>query len=189
MFNWLFSALFRLFGWRIDGKFDYSLKKGMLIVCPHASWVDFPVGVGARASLGVKMGYWGKAELFKPPFGWFFRALGGFPVDRSKSNNLVDGIAKIFNTQEELFMVITPEGSRKDVEKLKTGFYYVALQVSIPVIMVGFDYPGKKVVLADPLYLTGDFDKDMGAIARFYSTIGGVQKSWIKNYLETAKSK
>jgi 1-acyl-sn-glycerol-3-phosphate acyltransferase len=84
MLNKIFIMLFKLAGWKVEGHIPVTLKKSIVAVVPHASWVDFPVGLGARAVIGKKIVYLGKEELFKPPFGWLFKALGGMPVDRSK---------------------------------------------------------------------------------------------------------
>ena len=184
MLNKIFIMLFKWAGWKVEGHIPVTLKKSIVAVVPHASWVDFPVGLGARAVIGKKIVYLGKAELFKPPFGWLFKALGGMPVDRSKNNNLVDAVVQVFNSNETLHVALAPEGTRKNVEKLKTGFYYVAKGANIPIILVGFDYPRKTVFVREPFYPTNNVEADFKEIATYFSQIQGVQKSWIKNYLD-----
>ncbi len=179
----MLKFLFTFFGWKLKGNIPYEIPKALVIVCPHASWVDFPVGLGARAHIGRMIHFWGKKELFKPPFGFLFRLLGGYPVDRSKSNNLVDSIVDIFNSHDKYYGALAPEGTRKNVDKLKTGFYHIADNAKIPLVFVGFDYPKKEVVINEPFYTTGDFEVDKKYIASFFNTIGGVKKDWIKNYL------
>jgi len=186
MSNLLFDLLFKLFGWKLTGNIPYHLKKCIVIVCPHATWIDFPVGLGARSLLKRKIYFWGKKELFDNPFGWLFRKLGGYPVDRSQHTNLVDAIVDIYNEKEEFYAVLAPEGTRKDVQELKSGFYYIAKMAKIPIIMVGFDFVNKEVKVNDPYFPSGDFEKDKIDIAKFYQTIPGVQKSWIKNYLKNS---
>lgn len=179
----MFAFLYKLFGWKIVMDCPNDLKKGLFVVCPHATWLDFLVGLGARASIKLKIGYLGKEELFKPPFGWIFYALGGKPVVRSHSTNLVQNVADTFNKYDELRIAMAPEGTRKNVEKLKTGFYYMAYTANVPLILVGFDYPRKTVFISEPKKLSGDFQKDMKEIMLpFYKNIQGVQKDWIKNY-------
>ena len=94
--------LFTILGWKMDENFPKNFKKYVVIAAPHTSWVDFPIAILARMSSGVMINFIGKDSLFKGPFGFFFRALGGTPVDRSKSNNLVDAIVEVFNSKEEL---------------------------------------------------------------------------------------
>jgi 1-acyl-sn-glycerol-3-phosphate acyltransferase len=79
--------------------------------------------------------------------------------------------------------VLAPEGTRKDVQELRTGFYHIALKANLPIIMIGFDYVNKVIKTRDPFYPSGEFNVDKKVIAEFFSTIPGVQKSWIKNYL------
>ncbi len=184
MLNKIFIMLFKLAGWKLEGQIPASLKKSIVAVVPHASWVDFPVGLGARAVIGKKIGYLGKEELFKPPFGWLFKALGGTPVDRSRNNNLVEAVIQVFNKTTELHIALAPEGTRKNVEKLKSGFYYVAKGANIPIVLVGFDYPRKTVFVREPFYPTDNVEADFKEIATYFSQIQGVQKTWIQNYLE-----
>lgn len=183
MFNPIFDFIFKLAGWKLKGNIPTNLQKSIVIVCPHASWVDFPVGLGARSLMRKKIYFWGKQELFKGPFGWLFKKLGGYPVDRSKNTNLVSAIVDIYHAKSTFHAVLAPEGTRKDVTELKTGFYYIAVQAQVPIVMVGFDFVNKIIHVNDPFTPSGDFEVDKKIIAQFYKTIPGVQKSWIKLYL------
>jgi 1-acyl-sn-glycerol-3-phosphate acyltransferase len=179
----MFTFLFKLFGWKLIMDCPKDLKKGLFVVCPHASWTDFLVGLGTRAATGFEIGYLGKEELFKPPFGWIFHALGGKPVVRSHSTNLVQSVAETFNKYDDIKVAMAPEGTRKNTDKLKTGFYYMAHTANVPLVLVGFDYPRKTVFISEPKNLSGDFKKDMQEILLpFYKNIQGVQKDWMKNY-------
>ena len=185
--NWLFGLLYRLVGWRTIGHAPTELKKGIWLVCPHWYNWDFFVGVGVRAYINLKIGYLGKSALFKWYSGWLFRGLGGYPVDRTKNNNLVEAVAATFQENETIHIAIAPEGTRSNVSKLKTGFYYMALKADVPIILVGFDYPRKAVVFGDVIYPTGDFVKDMKPIYDFFLTIQGPKKEWLVNYAQTGE--
>ena len=170
----LYLFLFRLFGWRINGSFPGELKKYIIAVAPHTSNWDFPVGVAARSILRIqKARFLGKSQLFKPPYGWLFRALGGYPVERSTSHDLVDQVVKIFNSHEEFILALAPEGTRKKVEKFKTGFYYIAKKANVPIIPVGFDFGKKEVVLGQPLFPSDSIEADFEILYSFYRSIKG----------------
>lgn len=179
----LFDIVFKWSGWRLEGQIPSHLRKSITIVCPHATWKDFPVGLGARSLMNIPIYFWGKKELFEGPFGWMFRWLGGYPVDRGKKSNLVDAIVDIYQSKSEFHAVLAPEGTRKDVQELRTGFYYIAVKAQVPILMIGFDYVNKRIVIREPFMPTGNFDIDKLEIAKFFQGIPGVQKSWIKNYL------
>jgi 1-acyl-sn-glycerol-3-phosphate acyltransferase len=184
MFNFLARLFFRWAGWQAIGLPPRSLKKSILIVCPHATWKDVLVGFGSRACMKMpNVGYLGKAELFKPPFGWFFYATGGNPVVRNSNNNVVDSVKQLFDKKETLHIALAPEGTRKNVSQLRTGFYYMAHGAGVPIVMVGFDFPRKTVVFAEPFMPTGNFEEDKVKIASFYKSIQGIQKDWINLYL------
>ena len=122
-----------------------------------------------------------KSSMFRPPFGWFFRWMDGMPVDRTKSNNFVDGVIDLYNTHDSFHTVIAPEGTRKYVEKIKTGFYYIALGAKVPMILVQFDYGKKEVRFRAPFYPTGDKGKDFAVIREYFKDVKGKfpENSWV----------
>jgi 1-acyl-sn-glycerol-3-phosphate acyltransferase len=88
------------------------------------------------------------------PIGYLFRALGGFPVERSKNTNFVDTMVSVYNSNEEFITTITPEGTRKFNDKWKTGFYYIAQKANVPVVKIGFDYTKKVIEINEPQFIT-----------------------------------
>ena len=174
MFRLIYLLIFKLTGWSVEGSFSLDLKKYIIAIAPHTSNWDFVVGVMARSILKIQRAHFlGKSQLFKPPYGWLFRWLGGYPVERTSSHDMVQQVVDIFNKHEEFILAIAPEGTRKKVTKLRTGFYYIALQSHVPIIPVGFDYQRKKIVIGLPLYPSTNVDADMESLRRFYSSIKG----------------
>ena len=165
--------LFTLLGWKFEGDFARDIKKYVVIAAPHTSWVDFPIAILARMSSGLMINFIGKASLFNGPFGFFFRSLGGTPVDRSKNNNLVDAIVDIFNTKDEFRLGLSPEGTRKKVATWKTGFYYIAKGANVPIVMATLDFENKKIKISEPYYTTDDKEKDFTFLRGFYLNIKG----------------
>jgi len=163
-------------GWKSIGDFSQEdIKKCIVIAVPHTSWHDFYMGVLLRASLDTKIGFIGKKELFKWPFGFFFRAMGGVPIDRTSGQDKVKSIAKVFKEKKEFRLALAPEGTRKKVSKLKTGFYYIAIEAQVPIIMVAFDFEKKQHRISKPLYPSGSIDKDFTLIHQFFAgTVGKI---------------
>ncbi len=173
--RWFWKIFLQILGWRTDVVFTHHhIKKYIVLVAPHTSSWDFFIGLAYRSVLQMThTHYLGKKELFRPPFGFIFRWLGGTPVDRSNHHNLVDEVVKIFNQHEIFSLAIAPEGTRKRVEKLKTGFYFIARKANVPIIMVGLDFKNKTVVISDALYTTSDQEHDFKLIHNFYRPIEG----------------
>lgn len=161
-------VFFRLMGWRIEGDFP-QLKKFIVAVYPHTRNMDFIVGVLTRAVLNEKISYVGKQELFNPLTGWFFRALGGTPINRNSNENKVSAIAQIFKEKDAFRMAIAPEGTRKKVDRWKTGFYYIAIEAEVPILLVHFNYPAKKVSFLKLLKPTGDIEKDLKEMKAYFN--------------------
>ena len=169
MMSWLAKILFlRIMGWRIEGEFP-QLKKFIVAVYPHTRNMDFIIGVLTRAVLNEKISYVGKKELFNPLTGWFFRALGGTPINRNSNEKKVSATAQIFKEQDAFRMAIAPEGTRKKVDRWKTGFYYIALEAEVPVLLVHFNHPSKKVSFLKLFDPTGDIEKDLKEMKAYFN--------------------
>ncbi|PHN08308.1 lysophospholipid acyltransferase family protein [Flavilitoribacter nigricans] len=160
-------------GWRLDLHPKPWPDKYIIIVIPHTSNWDFPLGLLVREAMDEDIRYVGKDSLFKSPFGFLFRWLGGIPVDRSRRNKFVDAVVDKFEESEHMKICIAPEGTRKRVEKLKTGFYYIAKGAEVPIIFCKFDY-GKKVIgTSEPYYTTESMEADFAAIYEYFKGVEG----------------
>lgn len=145
---------------------------------PHTSNWDFPLGVFVKVGYKLKLTFIAKASLFKPPHGWIFRALGGMPVDRTKSNNFVDFCVDTINAKDEISLAIAPEGTRKKVEKIKTGFYWIARKAQIPIILCKLDFENKIFNFSPPFYTTNDEEKDFEFIHNHFKGVKGKNPQW-----------
>jgi 1-acyl-sn-glycerol-3-phosphate acyltransferase len=164
----------RLRGWQVLGSLPPEATRCVLIAAPHTSNWDLPYTLMVAFCLRLRIHWLGKASLFRGPFGPVMRWLGGIPVDRSKANNLVaDAALAIATAPGPLQLVIPPEGTRGKTRHWKTGFYFIALQAQVPIVLAYIDYPRKRGGLGPVFVPTGDVDKDMAEIKRFYAGIRG----------------
>jgi len=162
--------ILRIVNWKIVGWNLNELDKYVIIEIPHTSNWDFPLGILLRAAQKAPHVYFvGKKSLFKWPFGYIFKALGGYPVDRKKSQNFVDSITELYQKEDRFAICLAPEGTRSKAEKLKTGFYYLAINAKVPIVMVSFDYSRKQIVVAEPFEPSGDYEKDIPIMKKFFS--------------------
>ncbi len=165
--------LYNIMGFKIVGDYPKDLKKFIIIGAPHTSNYDFILGVLMKTIKGIDAKFVGKHTLFKPPYGFIFKALGGYPVDRSKSDNIVQAIIDIINKEETFILAMAPEGTRKKRDKWKTGFYHIALGANIPIIFNTFDFGKREYLISEPYYLTGDKEKDFAYFHDFYKDVKG----------------
>ena len=149
----------KIIGWRVIGYLPKN-EKYIIAVVPHSSYFDLIIAVLIRTYSGLKIKFIGKKELFNPITSYLFKFLGGIPVDRTKKSNIVDEVVELFKLGKIKILAIAPEGTRKRVEKWKTGFYYIALKAKLPILMVSFDYIRKEVKINNKFYPSGDIDKD-----------------------------
>ncbi len=164
----LFIWLFKHNGWKIEGGIASDIKKYVLIAAPHTSNWDFVYSMAALKLFGISINFLAKKELFRWPLKKVFLNMGGIPVERTKNTRMVDATIKKFGERDELKLMISAEGSRKKVEKWKTGFYHVALGARVPVFMAYLDYERKVAGISDPFYPTGNRITDVAIIKTFY---------------------
>ena len=169
---------YSLLGWKIEGDFDRSIKKSVLIVAPHTSNMDFLLSVLVRRILKLQINFVGKKELFNPLWGWYFRWMGGAALNRNKSEKKVQAIANVFSQHQEFRLVIAPEGTRKKVNSWKTGYYYIALSAKVPIISVRLDYQNKVMGISEAFYPTGDIKADELILKSFFKGIKGKVPAW-----------
>jgi 1-acyl-sn-glycerol-3-phosphate acyltransferase len=173
--------ILKCFSWRIVGQLP-DAKKYMVIVAPHTSNWDLVVALVARFAEGTKINFLAKHQLFFFPLGLVLRLFGGKPVNRLVKSNVVEQTVRLYNTEDSLKLAIAPEGTRSNVTRWKEGFYYIALQADIPIVMIGLDYASKEVRIAPSFKVSGDISTDFKKILEFFKTIKGRYPKKIPDY-------
>ncbi len=167
-------AYLKLMGWRVEGSLPEGVGKCVLIAAPHTSNWDLPNTLTTCFALRLRPYWLGKQSIFQPPFGPVMRWLGGIAVNRDKSTNLVDASAQALVAADgAVQLIIPPEGTRSKVRYWKTGFYYIALQAKVPIVLAFMDYSRKVSGLGPAFHPTGDIEKDMETIKAFYAPFKG----------------
>ena len=161
-----------LAGWRMEGQLP-SIPKFVLVGAPHTSNWDLPYTLLMAFALKADIRWMGKETLFRKPFRGFFQWLGGIPVKRSQSHNLVEQSIQEFQRNEQLILTIAPSGTRRRVIRWKTGFYHIACGAKVPIVLGFLDYRRKAGGIGPVLYPTGNITDDMQAIRAFYNKITG----------------
>jgi 1-acyl-sn-glycerol-3-phosphate acyltransferase len=165
--RWFGRTVLRLGGWRMVGQWPDE-KKLVVIVAPHSSGWDGLWGLAAKVAMGVGIAFMGKQELFSGPLGWLLRKLGGFPVDRRAPAGIVDQVAQQLGDADRMWLVLAPEGTRKPVERWKSGFWKIAKKAQVPVFCAWFHYPDKVIGLGPAVELTDDMEGDLVRIRALF---------------------
>jgi len=161
---WLLNSL----GWTIQADLP-DIKKYVAIAAPHTSNWDFPLGILAAKAIRLKVHWMGKHTLFRWPYGWFFRAIGGTPVYREQGQNYIRQMAELFNRSEQLVLALAPEGTRSKTDHWKTGFHYIARAAKVPIVMAYLDFGHKQVGIGELFYPGEDIEADFDKIRQFYA--------------------
>jgi 1-acyl-sn-glycerol-3-phosphate acyltransferase len=160
--------------WGVVGEIP-PLRKMVIIGAHHTSNWDFVIGMLAARALGVKIRFLGKHTLFRRPFGWFFRMLGGIPVDRTRPGGIIGEIAAAFESADDMVLVIAPEGTRSHRPYWKSGFYEIARATGSPIVLAALDAAARRVRVGPTIETTADVTADMDRIRAFYAPYRGIR--------------
>jgi 1-acyl-sn-glycerol-3-phosphate acyltransferase len=166
----LASLFLRVSGWEAEGERP-AARKYVLIAAPHTSNWDLAFLLAFAWVLGVKISWMGKHTLFRGPMGAVMRALGGIPVRRSRSENLVDQMADAFARAGSLVLTVPAEGTRSYVPHWKSGFYHIARRARVPIVLGYLDYARKRGGFGPELIPTGNVREDMDEVRAFYAGV------------------
>jgi 1-acyl-sn-glycerol-3-phosphate acyltransferase len=164
--------LFRVAGWRIEGA-PPKAPKFVVAAAPHTTNWDFLVMLGVVLIVRLPIHWLGKHTIFRPPFGAIFSRLGGIPIDRGKSANVVEQLVQVFAAHERFALTISPEGSRRQVGRWKSGFYHIAKGATVPLYLVSVHYPRRTVTIGSPFHPSDDPTADAQHITAFFATARG----------------
>lgn len=161
------KIVLKLIGWQAVVNLPKE-KKFIMIGAPHTSNWDLPIALLCFWSVKSRLTWVAKKQLFIGPLNYFFRALGGIPVDRSKRTGFIEQLASQFEQHDEMIFGLTPEGTRSKSQYWKTGFYYIAMKANVPICMAHIDYPKRIIGFGEIFMPTGDIEKDFEIIKTFY---------------------
>lgn len=161
-------------GWKVTARVTPQMAHSVMLAAPHTSNWDFPFALASFWKMGIDVKYFIKDNYTKSPLGWFFRWTGAIGVDRSKkSNKLTDYAIELLKENDQLVILVPAEGTRRRVEKWRTGFYRIAREADVPISLGFLNYKDKIAGVGRPFYPTGDFENDMTHIQEFYRPIPG----------------
>ena len=168
--------MMRLLGWRIAGDLP-DLPKMVVIGAPHTSNWDFFLFLGVIQHFRIQVKFLAKKGLFRRPFGWMFRKVGGIPVDRAQPGGIVQQVKEAFDQREEMILVIAPEGTRSAAPRWKSGFVEIAERAKVPVVLAGVDAENKVVTISRAYEVGGDRHRFMDDLRAFYADKNGINPS------------
>ncbi len=166
--KWIGKAFLGASGWKMRGERP-PVDRYVIIAAPHTSNWDMPFMLAMAFVYDIPVRWMGKHTLFKPPFGAFFKRLGGIPIIRHRPGGVVGQMVEHFETDESLVLMVPAEGTRSHVDYWKSGFYHIARAANVPVVLSYLDFGTKTGGIGPVIELTGDIGGDMDKIRAFYA--------------------
>mgnify|MGYP001243310809 CR=1 FL=1 len=158
----------RILGWDIDQTFP-EVKKSIIIFAPHTSYFDGLFGKLYLINAGVKHVFLSKKEFFRFPYNFFFNAYGSIPV--YKDIAFIDKVVKMFDSNDKLHIILSPEGQLAPTSRWKKGFYYMAVKANVPIIVGFIDYEKRRVGFKQVIWNVGTCEETMIEISRQYRNV------------------
>ena len=171
-YQWLGKYFLYILGWKVNGEIA-GVKDGenlVVIVAPHTSNWDGALGLATIIGLDARISFIGKHTVFRFGLGWFLKSLGGIPVNRSVPGDVVLKIVKKIKNNPGTLFAMAPEGTRSKVTEWKSGFLRIAKEIKANVLMASIDFSAKEILLGDIYIPTGDNEKDIEEIKKYYSS-------------------
>ena len=178
--QWLGKVVLSSIGWQVIGNIPNE-ERLLIIAAPHTSNWDFILGISALFALNVNIKWLGKNSLFIPGIAWFFKWLGGIPVNRENPNLLIDYVVKTVEKEKGLIIGISPEGSRKKVDRWKSGFLRIAKQTDAKILFLSIDAPSKKLKIGEIFEPSGDSEKDIKFVMNYFKQYKGINPDQSNN--------
>ena len=167
LIEWIGRTALKLMGWRIEGELP-RLDKFVAVGAHHTSNWDFVIFIALKFVLRLNARWFGKHSIFRWPFGGLMRSWGGIPIQRHLSLNMVEQAIQGFRDNREFILVLSPEGTRRKVERWKMGFYHIALGAGVPIVPGALDFANRRVVIGAPFQPTGDAEADLQVLLAFF---------------------
>ena len=172
----LSKTILKVLGWKITGDFP-NLDKSVIIFAPHTSYWDGLYGKLVLMQFNINYKFLSKKEFFKFPLNYFFKVFGSIPVYENKE--YINQIVEFFNVNNELHIVLSPEGQMAKTDHWKKGFYYMAQRANVPIVVGYLDFKKKEAGIKDIIYDTKNINSVMQQINQMYK---GVQAKYPEDF-------
>jgi len=177
MIAWIFDLIFTLHGWKLNPNRPEGIDRCVMIAAPHTSNWDLIYAIAAFRRMKIPLRFTIKKEWIRFPFKRLILSMGGIGIDRRPKNpgeqrlSMVDAMANLFTTNDQISVMVTPEGTRKLSTTWKTGFYVVARNAGVPIGLGYLDYAKKEAGVGGMIFPGEDMEGDMRKIMAFYKDI------------------
>lgn len=166
------KALYFLMGWKWDLLPPYWTDKCVVIGFPHTTNMDTVRALTYIKLARINARLLVKSSWFFFPMSIFLKSLGGLPVQRDKASGFVDSIVHEFETRENLVLALVPEGTRKNVKKIRTGFWYIAKGANVPILCWYLDNKTKRTCWVGKIVPGESLEADLLKISKIYQAAG-----------------
>jgi 1-acyl-sn-glycerol-3-phosphate acyltransferase len=164
------GLVLKLTGWTPEGA-PPDVPKFVIVAAPHTYWWDGVWMVAFAWWWELPLRWMVKSSLKGGVGGWLLNRLGAVPVERDARLGQVAALARAMRGQREIVLTIAPEGTRARSTHWKSGFYHLAREAEVPIVLSYLDYGTKKGGFGQAFTPSGDVKADMDIVRAFYRDV------------------
>ena len=165
------DAAFKVSGWTYNVEENVLEDKQVIVGFEHTSMMDAVLSIALFQIYDLKIHTLIKKELFKGPFKPLLDAVGGIPVDRKSSKDIVSQMVELFEKNDKFNLVIAPEGTRakngEERRPIRTGFWHIAKAANVPIVLLYADSKNKRGGILGKIYPT-EINHDLALLKQLY---------------------
>lgn len=156
-------------GWKVVSDFP-NIPKSVIIMAPHTSYRDAVIGKLVLNSFKIKTALLTYYEYFFFPLNIGLKILGCVPVGSKGHNSIVEAV-DILKKEENIHVVICPEGQLKPTDRWNPGFYYMAVKAEVPIVIGYLDYKKKEAGLKGVINDISDKESVFKIVSECYTGV------------------
>ena len=165
------DAAFKVSGWTYKVEENILEDKQVIVGFEHTSMMDAVLSIALFQIYDLKIHTLIKKELFKGPFKPLLDAVGGIPVDRKSSKDIVSQMVELFEKNDKFNLVIAPEATRakngEERRPIRTGFWHIAKAANVPIVLLYADSKNKRGGILGKIYPT-EINHDLALLKQLY---------------------
>ena len=165
------ETAFKVSGWTYKVEDNVLEDKQVIVGFEHTSMMDAVLSLALFQIYDIKINTLIKKELFKGPLKPILNAIGGIPVDRKSSKDIVSQMVEHFEKNEKFNLVIAPEATRakngEERRPIRTGFWHIAKAANVPIILMYANSTTKKGGIFGKIYPT-EINDDLALLKQLY---------------------
>lgn len=168
LINRFAAFILRKLGWKIVLNRPPS-PNFVVIAAPHTSLIDVLLTGLYLLAINGRCHWPGPSLLFGKPFRRVVASHGEYTMEIAEGRGHTNRLVNKLRTEENFHLMLVPEGTFFYVPRWHSGFYHIAREANVPLVLAFTDYRRREIGLGDWFYPGADKDAVIARLQDFYA--------------------